>query len=269
MDEGEVVPSRIALLLVNDPGVLNAIILWVDGLPVLPREKLFKAENRLVFSFLKNLLMKVRDVEVSICAVVSVAKLVKGMLDRVSLRLWLKGIESLVLLPWKHAIHLNRLCLAIKLGIHFWEHIVGLCRLIRLAGHGTTQLEAARSEMICGPKWCLCQGILLDDAMIPLQRCPIQGYRADLSCWGHYPRSFRRLWGSYLRWQNSNLWTVVVILLHNHMVIRRYWNVLISEILAFSEKQDAICGLIAFGVTFMSITRMQIRYRRIRERILA
>ena len=53
------------------------------------------------------------------------------------------------------------------------------------------------------------------------------------------------------------------------MVIRRYWNVLISEILAFSEKQDAICGLIAFGVTFMSITRMQIRYRRIRERILA
>lgn len=68
-------------------------------MPVLPREKLFKAENRLVFSFLKNLLMKVRDVEVSICAVVSVAKLVKGMLDRVSLRLWLKGIESLVLLP--------------------------------------------------------------------------------------------------------------------------------------------------------------------------
>ena len=97
--EGEIVPSSIALLLVNDERVLYAIVLRVDGLPILAREKLFEAENRLVFSLLKNLLMQIRDVEVSICAVVSVAELVKGMLDRVSLWLGLKGIEGLVLLP--------------------------------------------------------------------------------------------------------------------------------------------------------------------------
>ncbi len=98
MDEGEVVPSCIALLLVNDEGVLDAIVLRVDGLPILAREKLFETENRLVISLLENLLMQVWDIEVSICAVVSVAKLVKGMLDRVSGWLRLKSIESLVLL---------------------------------------------------------------------------------------------------------------------------------------------------------------------------
>jgi hypothetical protein len=99
VDEGEVVTPSIALILVNDEGVLDAIVLRVDGLPILAREKLFEAEYRLVLSLLKNLLMQVRDVEVSICAVVSVAELVKGMLDGVSLWLGLKGIESLVLLP--------------------------------------------------------------------------------------------------------------------------------------------------------------------------
>ena len=98
MDEGEVVPSSIALILVNDEGVFDANVLRVDGLPILARKKLFETENRLVFSLLKNLLMQVWDVEVSICAVVSIAELVKGMLDRVSGRLGLKGIESLVLL---------------------------------------------------------------------------------------------------------------------------------------------------------------------------
>ena len=45
VEEGEVVPARIALLLVNDAGVLDAIVLRVDRLPILAGEKLFKAEN--------------------------------------------------------------------------------------------------------------------------------------------------------------------------------------------------------------------------------
>ena len=89
MNECEVVASRIALRFIYNTGVLDSLILSIDRLSELSWKYFLEAEDGFVLSFLQNIVVKIRNVEISVRAIVRITKLVKSMLDRIPGRLGL------------------------------------------------------------------------------------------------------------------------------------------------------------------------------------